>query len=376
VRRIPLARPSLGAAEEAEVLAAMRSGWLTRGPRVEAFEAAVGGYLGIEHAVAVSSGTAAIHLALVALGVGQGDEVIVPDFTFPASANAVRHCGAEPVLLDIDPETLNLSVDALRDFLERDVPVDGVARNRVTGRRIGALMPVHLFGLPADMDEISAMAAERGIPVLEDAAGALGATHRGRFCGTLGVAGCLSFHPRKVVTTGEGGMVITSDPAVADGVRRWRNHGMALVDGRVVFADAGYNLRLGELNAAIGLAQMERIGSLLKRLGDVAACYDDALAGLPGVTAPPRRSGRVYQAYVVRLDARIDRDRVQRELARRDIETTLGTYAVSGQPAHGGRPLGRVAAEAQATTLALPFYADLAEEDVRRVTLALRESLA
>jgi len=280
------------------------------------------------------------------------------------------------VLLDVDLETTNLSVDALRDFLDGQVRmVDGVARNRVSGRRIGALLPVHLFGLPADMDAISAMAAERGIPVLEDAAGAMGATYGGRFCGTLGAAGCLSFHPRKVVTTGEGGMVVTSSAAVAEQVRRWRNHGAATVDGRVAFVEAGYNLRLGELNAAIGLAQMERIETLVKRIAEVAARYDDALAGLPGLTVPPRRAGRTYQAYVVRFDPRVDRDAIQRELATRGIETTLGTYAVSGQPAYGGHQTCPAAAVAQATTLALPLYADLAEEDVRDVALALRELL-
>jgi dTDP-4-amino-4,6-dideoxygalactose transaminase len=375
--RLPLARPSLGPAEEAQVLEVLRSGWLTRGPKVAELETAVAKYLGVDHAVAVSSGTAALHLALAGVGVGPGDEVLLPDFTFPATANAVRHCGARPILLDIDPETLNLSVPALRAFAAGRVRrIEGVARDAATRARVAAIMPVHLFGLPADMDAVLEVAADLRLAVVEDAAACLGARWSGRFCGTIGVAGCISFHPRKVVTTGEGGMVVTNTPSVADRVRQLRNHGTAQRDGVVTFEEPGYNLRMGDLAAAVGVAQMARIDELLAGYEAVARRYDEALARVPGVRTPPRREGRSYQAYVVRLARGIDRDAVIRDLRARGIESSLGTYAISAQPAYADHPACEASIEAQATTLALPFFVGMTDSDVRRVAGALREAVA
>jgi dTDP-4-amino-4,6-dideoxygalactose transaminase len=374
---IPLGKPSLGAAEEALVLDVLRSGRLTRGPMVEAFERQVADYVGAPFAVAVSSGTAALHLGLMALGVGPGDEVIVPDFSFPATANVVRHCGATPVLIDIDLDTMNISIPELQHFVETSIEVrNGVAVNRRSGRPLRAVLPVHLFGLPADMEPILRLGKDLRLAVLEDAAAALGATHAGRFCGTLAAAGCFSFHPRKIVTTGEGGMVVTSDPAIAERVRRLRNHGAVSSEGRTTFEEPGYNCRLGELHAAVGVAQMERIDELRKRLARVAAIYDEECGRLPGVHLPPRDPGRIYQAYVIRLARPDDRERVRHELAARGIETTLGTYSISAQPAYADRPPARHSHQAQETTLALPLYADLSEVDARRVATTLREVMA
>src|SRR5579884_2760180 len=200
--RVRLARPDLGPAELAAVAAVLESGTLTMGPRVAAFEAAIAGACGTRHAVAVSSGTAALHLAVLALGLEPGDEVLVPAYTFPATGNVVALSGLRPRLVDVDPETMNIDPAKVE-----------------VGPRTRAILPVHLFGRPARLEELP------DLPVLEDAAGALGARRRGRACGSLGLLGCLSFHPRKIVTTGEGGAVTTNDDEIADAVRQLRHHG-------------------------------------------------------------------------------------------------------------------------------------------------------
>src|SRR5439155_3162485 len=232
--RIRLAWPELGEAELAEVAAVLESGQLTMGPKVAELEEGLARACGVEHAVAVSSGTAALHLAALALGIGPGDEVIVPAYTFPATANVVALAGARPVLVDVDPQTLNLDPARL-----------GV------GPKTKAILAVHLFGRPVDW-----AALPDGVPVIEDAAGALGASWQGRPCGSLGALGCLSFHPRKIVTTGEGGAVTTNDRALADEVRQLRNHGWRTLGDMPV---AGFNYRISDVLCALGIPQLERL---------------------------------------------------------------------------------------------------------------------
>lgn len=351
-----------------EIRAVMATGFLTQGPKVEEFERAVGRYVHSRHAFAMSSATTALHLALVALGVGRDDEVIVPDFTFPATANVVVQQGARPVLVDIDPSTFAMDPKQLEGL--------------ITGRT-RAIIPVHPFGLSADMNPILEIAHSRSIPIVEDAACAMGATYRGRPCGTMGTLGCFSFHPRKAITTGEGGMIVTADTDLAERVRLLRSHGGIRTDGRFVFEDAGFNYRLSDILAAVGVAQMRKIEAIIARKRELAAQYSTLLADVPGVTPPalPEWGGHVYQSYVVMLAQTIDRDAIIGAMRERRIETTLGTYALHAQP-YFQRTLGfRPGALpnsylAYRQSLTLPLYPRMRNDDVARVVNALRQTLS
>src|SRR5205085_4175000 len=254
---IRLAWRDVGAAELEAVAEVLESGRLTMGPKVLELEAGLAAACEVEHAVAVSSGTAALYLAVLALGVGPGDEVVVPAYTFPATANVVALAGATPVLVDIDPMTMNLEI----------------GRAHVTPQT-KAVIAVHLFGRPAPIERLP-----EGVAVLEDAAGALGAKRRGRPCGGLGALGCLSFHPRKVVTTGEGGAVTTDDPALADAVRRMRHHGIE-PRGDFEIAVPGLNYRLSDILCAVGIPQLARLDELLAGRARIAAGYTERLSGV------------------------------------------------------------------------------------------------
>jgi dTDP-4-amino-4,6-dideoxygalactose transaminase len=272
---IRLARPDVGEEELAEIREVLESGQLTMGPKVVEFEALLADAAGTEHAVAVSSGTAALHVAVLALGIGPGDEVLVPAYTFPATANVVALVGATPVLVDVDPVTMNMD------------PAD--ASRRVTSRT-KAVLAVQLFGRPARVEELPEL------PVLEDAAGALGATHGGRACGSLGELGCFSFHPRKIVTTGEGGAVSTNDSALAERVRSLRHHGWSPSDGYADLPQPAFNYRLADVLCALGIPQLRRLDELRGAYERVAAGYAERQAGLrhPLPTADgrsPRPSG-------------------------------------------------------------------------------------
>ncbi len=368
-RRIWLARPQTDEAEIAEIREVLASGWLTQGPKVAAFEAMVAERVGVPHAFAVTSATTALHLSLAALGVGPGDEVLVPDFTFPATANVVVQQRAQPVLVDIDLETFAID------------PADLAAKITPRSR---AIIPVHPFGLPADMDQIMDLAASHGLAVIEDAACALGAEYAGRQAGSIGLAGCFSFHPRKSITTGEGGMITTSDDSFADRVGLLRNHGGARSGGRYVFEEAGFNYRLSDILAAVGVAQMRKLDLMLDARRRVAAWYDEALdaAGLEWVQRPRVPEGRrhTYQSYVVVLDPQVDRDGVIANLAGAGIETTLGTYALHAQPffarTYGFHP-GDIPRSLRAFngTLALPLHAGVGPDEVARVVSQLTSAL-
>ena len=366
--RIPLTRPLTDESEVAEVRAVLASGTLTQGPKVAQLERMVAELVGTPHAFATTSATTALHLSLVALGIGPGDEVLVPDFTFPATANVVVQQGATPVLVDIDLETF--AVDA------------GELEAHVTDRT-RAVMPVHPFGLPADMGPITELAARHGLAVVEDAACALGATWDGRPVGGLGTAGCFSFHPRKSITTGEGGMITTADDALADRIRLLRSHGGVREGGRFSFEAAGFNYRLSDILAAVGVAQLRKLDTFLAGRRRVAGWYDAALAGVAGIRTPvtPPDRTHTYQSYVVLLDPAIDRDAVIAALRADGIETTLGTYALHAQPffqrAYGHRPgdLPR-SHRAYTASLALPLHGQMTEDEVGTVVDALGRAIA
>jgi perosamine synthetase len=322
---LPLARPDIAFEEvAADIQAILESGMLTRGPYVARFEEAVASYVGCRFAVATTSATTALHLSLVAAGIGAGDEVLVSDFTFPASGNSIVQAGAKPVLVDCLPGRYELDP---RDFERKITPA------------AKAVMVVHPFGHPADMSTIMQVAERHQLLVIEDAACAIGSEIGGRRCGSWGLAGCFSFHPRKILTTGEGGMITTNDQAFADKVRILATHGGVAGNGvGLSFIANGFNYRMSEIQAALGLAQMRRLDAMLADRRQTASRYRERLAGLAGVSIPeePRGSHCTYQSFVVLLDQGIDRNHVVRAMREAGIETTLGTYAMHAQPAFSG----------------------------------------
>ena len=364
---IRLVVPDLGPEELREVEEVFASGQLTQGPKVAAFERVVADRVAAAHGIATTSATTALHLSLAALGIGPRDEVLVADYTFPASANVVVQQGARPVLVDIDPSTFTID--------PKDLATKVTHKTR-------AIMPVHTFGLSADMDPIMAIAEEHGLLVVEDAACAIGTTYYGRPVGSIGTLGCFSFHPRKAITTGEGGMVTTNDPAIADTLRLLRNHGGHRADGRFTFAMAGFNYRLSDILAAIGLAQMRKLEAVIAEKRRLAGAYRSALAGVPGVTPPvePAWGGHVYQSFVILLDSTIERDLVIARMRERGIETTLGTYALHNEPffrnTYGGQS-GDLPGSwtAYRQSLTLPLYPGLGDNGVGRVVESLRAVL-
>jgi len=341
---IRLARPEVGEEELAEIAAVLESGQLTMGPKVAELEGLLAEACGVEYAVAVSSGTAALHLAILALGFEPGDEVLVPAYTFPATANVVALAGLKPVLVDVDPVTMNLVPERV-----------GAA----VGPRTRAVLAVHLFGRPLDWEGLVAAVPEH-VVLIEDAAGALGATRRGRPCGSLGRMGCFSFHPRKIVTTGEGGAVTTDDPTAADAIRSLRHHGWSGTD----MPQPAFNYRLSDVLCALGIPQLRRLDELLAARTRVAAAYSERLEEV--VETPAADAGDVHgwQAYVVRID---DRDRVLQQLRAEGIEAQIGTYALHQLGAYGeaGRFPGADVAFERA--LALPFHGRLEEGEIERV---------
>ncbi len=330
----------------AEVL---ESGQLTMGPKVAEFESALAEACGVEHALAVSSGTAALHVAVLALGIGPGDEVIVPAYTFPATANAVAFVGARPVLADVDPETMNLD----RAQLE-------------IGAKTKAIIVVDLFGRPARVEELPAEVA-----ILEDAAGALGARRQGRPCGSLGALACLSFHPRKIVTTGEGGAVTTDDADLADAVRRLRHHGIE-PHGDFEIANQGLNYRLSDILCAVGIPQLARLDELLAERTRVADGYTERLRDV--VETPAADDGDVHgwQAYVIQVDGAA---RIIASLREQGIEAQVGTYALHHLAAYRDQGDFPGADRVFDRAVALPFHTKLTDSDLDRVADALRALL-
>jgi perosamine synthetase len=367
-RRIWLTRPQIGDAEIDEIREVFASGTLTQGPKVAEFERMIAEMVGATHAFAVTSATTALHLSLVALGIEPGDEVLVPDYTFPATANVVVQQGAVPILVDIDLETYAID--------------PGDLERRTTGRT-RAVIPVHPFGLPADMDPVLELAERHGLAVIEDAACALGASYHGRQAGSMGLAGCFSFHPRKSITTGEGGMITTSDAELAARIGLLRSHGGMREGGRFTFEAAGFNYRMSDILAAVGIAQMRRLDDFLAARRRVAGWYDDRLTEWTSLRVPRTPSGltHTYQTYVVLLDPAIDRDGIIAALAADGIETTIGTYALHAQPFFGRtydlRPGDRPSSYRAFTgSLALPLHGGMREGEIDRVVDRLRDAIA
>ncbi|MDQ4142197.1 MAG: DegT/DnrJ/EryC1/StrS family aminotransferase, partial [Actinomycetota bacterium] len=331
--KIPVTVPYCGE-EEKEVLArVVESGWLTQGSFVTEFEDAVADYVGALHGVATSSCTTAMHVALLLYGVGPGDEVIVPSYTWIATANVVRMTGATPVFADIDPATFNVTPDSVRSKLTP---------------KTKALLPVHQMGMPLDLEGLYRLAADYGLVVVEDAACAIGSRYRGRPVGGTGGLSCFSFHPRKVITTGEGGMLVTDDDALAERARSLTHHGASMIDvdkhaattitalRSETFPEVGYNYRMTNLQGGIGRVQMKRLEEILSLRKSKAARYSEAFSQMPHVGAPPvpEYADPNWQTYAVWIepDAPMGRDQIAQELLDAGIACRPGLIACHLQP--------------------------------------------
>ncbi len=377
--KVPLSLPDIGEREVAYVCEVLRSQQLSLGPWLNRFEERFAEHAGRRYAVAASSGTAALHMCVRAMGIGPGDEVITTPFSFVASANCILYERAAPVLLDIDRRTYNLTPEKIREFLERDCDraKDGRVLNLKTGRTVKAILPVHVFGLPCKMDAIADLAREYGLIVLEDACEAIGAKYRGRTVGTFGDAAVFAFYPNKQITSGEGGMVVTNNAALARDCRSLRNQGRD-EDGRwLAHVKLGFNYRLSDVHSAIGLAQLERIDELLAAREKVAEEYYRHLDGnevfvLPAKAQHAERSWFVYAIEIAGAPGSELRNGVRERLQRAGIATQVYFPAIHKQPyfAHccSEIPMPLDNAESAADNcLAIPFFGRMTTEQVGMV---------
>lgn len=369
---IPIMKPWLGAEEATAAAEAISSGWVAQGPRVTAFERALAARVGVSHGVAVSSCTAGLHLSLVVLGIGPGDEVVVPSLSFIATANAPGYVGATTVFADVEPETQNLSAGTIE---------------RVLSPSTRAVILVHQAGVPADIVAVHELCDPRGISVIEDAACAIGSTYVGRPIGAHSDLVTFSFHPRKVVTTGEGGMIMTGLDEWAARLRRLREHGMSVGAAErhtsrepVIeeYIETGFNYRMTDVQAAIGLVQLGRLDAIVERRRELAGRYQEALADLPGieVARDPPYGTTNYQSFWVVLPEEfpIDRNELLRRMMAGEISPRRGIMAAHLEPAFRDHPAGDLPVTERLThrSLLLPLFHEMTEAQQDRVIAVLR----
>jgi len=391
--KIRMSSPDLTDADRKAVDAVLQTPNLSMGPKIEAFEAAFCELTGVSHAIGVNSGTAGLHLCIRAAGVGVGDIVITTPFSFVSSTNVILFEKAVPVFVDADPLTGNMDTDLLNQAVE-DLSLGGDAARRWLPRRlppvnqqklgpVKAILPVDVFGQPADFDPINKLAKQHSLKVIEDSCEALGGEYKGRTAGTLGDYGVFAFYPNKQVTTGEGGMVITDDDAAADFMRALRNQGRAPGDTWLQHTHLGYNYRLDEMSAALGLSQMDRLADLLRRRAQVADWYAQHLAQIEEVTPPQlveNTTGVSWFVYVIRVDASIDRDRLAKILKERGIPVRPYFAPIHLQPymmdmfgyQRGDYP---VTEDLGDRSLALPFSGKMTEKEVVTVCQQVADAL-
>jgi perosamine synthetase len=362
-----LAKPYIPEAAIFRVVDILKSGNLVQGHHVREFEMALEGYLSIKHAVVCSSGTAALHLALLAADIKEGDEVICPAFTFPATANVIERSGAKTVLVDITPDDFCLDPSKTEEAITDSTK---------------AVVVVHEFGQSADMEGILTLTDKFGLRIIEDAACALGTEYHERKAGTFGLMGCFSFHPRKAITTGEGGVVVTDDEALADRLRALRNHGMDTDGGHQDFIYAGLNYRMTEFQAVLGLAQLAEIDYIIGRRIEQATRYDRALSTIDRIKTPAvfDRRKAVYQTYHLLFADTIDRDRLMVSMKAAGVETNIGAQSLNCltyyQRKYGHRPDDFPNAQkAYRRGLALPIGLHLTDDDIDRIAMTLTDIL-
>jgi perosamine synthetase len=391
VAPVPMSGPDITDIEISSVAAVLASGCLSIGPQLEEFERQVAHLTGARQAVGVSSGTAGLHLAVIAAGVEAGDQVITTPFSFVASANCVLYERGIPVFVDVDPTTGNIDPHLVAEAA-RDLCAGGAARQRWLPPafrhddsgvgRLKAILPVHAFGQPADMDPLTAVARSHDVAVIEDACEAFGATYHDRHAGAIGDVGVFAFYPNKQLTTGEGGMIVTNRDEWATRFRSLRNQGRDSMDGWLRHERLGYNYRMSELGAALGVAQLSRFDALLGSRDRVARWYLERLAGVPGLELPsiaPGTTRMSWFTFVVRLDG-VDREQVMQRLAERGIPSRAYFSPLHLQPFYVERFGFRkgdfpVTERLGQSSLALPFSATLTEEQVSRVCETLASTL-
>jgi len=371
---VPITKPALTEEEARAPYESIKSGWVTQGPKVAEFEKAVATYVGAKHGVATTSCTTGLHLALATIGVGPGDEVIVPSFTFIASANAILYTGATVVFCEIDPRTFN---------------ADAADIERRITKKTKAIMPVDQIGLGCDIDGVNHIAKRHGIEVVEDAAPTIGGTYKGKRVGSNAHQTVFSFHPRKVITTGEGGMITTDDEALANKARKLRAHAMSVSDldrhksDKPIleeYSELGFNYRMTDIQASIGLVQIRRLDELLRIRVAKADRYGRELADLTKVRTPytPSYATHTYQSYCLDLDASIDRDDLMARLLRRGVATRRGVMASHLEKVYLDR-VGRVSlpiTEQKArSTMLIPLFATMTDDEQSYVIESLREEL-
>ncbi|MCU0649677.1 MAG: DegT/DnrJ/EryC1/StrS family aminotransferase [Gemmatimonadaceae bacterium] len=376
---IRLTVPSIEADDLEAVRHVVASGQLVQGPHVGRFESAIADVVGSKHAVVVTNCTAALQMALLAVGVGPGDTVVIGAYSWPTTANVVELCGAVPVFVDVDPESFNMRVDALEETLQR------LHASPHAGRRVKAIIPIHVFGQIADMRGILAVAERFGIPVIEDAACALGASAEQRQAGSWGVMGCFSFHPRKAVTTGEGGAIVTNDETHARYLRALRNHGQdPVADQPDPFMFPGFNNRMTEFQAALGVSQMAKLGRIIAARRALAQRYDELLPSWLSRQGVPADDPRhVFQSYVVLLPTEVAPRRAAMisELRTAGIETQIGTWhmpLITYYRSRYGYQRGAfpVCDDIASRALTLPLYEGMTADDQRAVVEAVSAQVA
>ena len=370
---IPITKPDLGEEEKYLVSQVIESGWVSQGPKVAEFEEIFARYVGARHAVATTSCTTALHAALSVSGIGPGDEVIVPSLSFIATANSVLYCGATPVFVDVDPETCNIDVQKIEETVTT---------------KTRAIMPVHQMGLPADLDPIKKIAEKNKLLIIEDAACAIGSAYENTKIGGHGNIACFSFHPRKIITTGEGGMITTDDPTIAERLRRFRHHGMSVSDierhmaNSVIietYPELGYNYRMTDMQAAMGIGQMKKLSFLLDARKQMARMYDNELGKIPHIRIPqvPSYARHNYQSYWIELldSAPVDRNTLMVKLLEKGIATRRGIMAIHRElcyQAYAGIYLPNTDRLTD-NTLLLPLYPALSAEEQTFIINSIKE---
>jgi Predicted pyridoxal phosphate-dependent enzyme apparently involved in regulation of cell wall biogenesis len=347
----------------------LSEGTLVHGEECSLFEKELASYLSCQSVHVVSSCTAALHLALLALGIGAGDAVIVPDFTFPATVNAVELVGAVPVVVDVEKNTYNINAELIVNAI----------KNWKGKETIRAIIPVHEFGCPADMDRILQIAKDYNLYVIEDAACALGTQYKGKMVGTFGDIGCFSFHPRKALTTGEGGAIVVKNKDIAHRIALLKNHGMEYMDGRVDFMLPGLNYRLTNFQAALGRSQLKKFNLWLEKRNELQNFYRELLHGVH-VELPAYIEGHSWQTFMVILPESVDRDMVRKKLYDCGVETNLGAHAIHCLKYYKERYLFKESDFPTAFLLykkglALPFSQNISKEEIRLVVDSLKKLL-
>ncbi|MFO7618474.1 MAG: DegT/DnrJ/EryC1/StrS family aminotransferase [Thermoplasmata archaeon] len=367
---IHLARPYFDNDENAEIKKVLDSCWVSQGPKTREFEEKVSKYLSVNNAVALTNCTCALHLALLCLGIKKGDEVLVADYTYPATGHSVVYCGAKPVFVDVDPKTYNIDPDHIR--------------KKIT-KKSKAIIPVHTFGQPAQMNEICEIAREHDLKIVEDAACAFGAKYKGRFAGTIGDVGCYSFHARKGITTGEGGMAVSRDKELADHIRKLSVFGITSAWNREntdefmvpEFDEIGYNYKMSDITAAVGVAQLKKIDDIIARKIALAGYWNQKLVHTDLIKTPYVSKGgmHIYQSYVALVDEKINRNRLIEVLKKNGIQAQIGTYASHVQPVYGSKDKCPNSLDIFKRAIALPMYYTLNESDIDVMAAELDKAL-